>query len=209
MSDLTSKTVLRVNGNFLRLGWCSTQDAFISLMGEGSDGSPPAQALDIQYEYDENNQVVLETPKIFPYDWEYWMLLEPRRGGLDTIIHTSKNLIRVPTVICCPKYRKMPMREQRAIPSVIKERDGNKCAYTGVTLTHKTFSLDHVIPRSRGGKDEWNNLVSCHRDVNSKKSNKLNHEAGLKLINPNIPPPRKQPICNLIRGEFHIDHKWF
>lgn len=207
--SLITQSVLRVNGNYQRIGWCSAQEAFTSLMGENADGSPPALAIDIYYDYDEFGKPIVEKMRHFDaLDWEYWMLLEPRKGDLDKVAHTSKRILRVPTVICCPKYRLMPMREQRPTPTSIRERDGNKCQYTGVPLTNKTYSLDHILPRSKGGKDTWENLVLAHKDVNSRKGNKLNHEAGLKLLRP-IPPARKMPLCATVKGNFHPDHEHF
>jgi 5-methylcytosine-specific restriction endonuclease McrA len=206
---LTNKTILRVNGNYQRLGWCSAQDAFTALMGENQDGSPPALGVDIMYDYDEYGKAIVDKMKHFEsYEWELWMMLEGRVGDLDKFIHTSKRVLRIPTVIVCPRFRQMPTREQKASPSSIRERDGNKCQYTGVQLTNKTFSLDHVLPKSKGGRDTWDNLVAAHKDFNSRKGNKLNHEIGAKLLRP-IPPARRQPISATVKGSFHPDHEFF
>ena len=60
-------------------------------------------------------------------------------------------------------------------------------------------SLDHVLPRSRGGKDEWENLVWSSKDVNARKGNRLPHEAGLKLRS--VPhAPKELPVSVLIRN---------
>jgi len=60
-------------------------------------------------------------------------------------------------------------------------------------------SLDHVLPRSRGGKDEWENLVWSSKDVNARKGNRLPHEAGLKLLT--VPrTPKELPASALIRS---------
>jgi 5-methylcytosine-specific restriction endonuclease McrA len=209
MDLLNDKRVLRLNANYQRLGFCSGQDAFIALMGENADGSPPALALDIYYNYDEFGKPIIEKIKYFDaLDWEFWLLTEPRKGDLDKVIHTSKRIVRIPTVLVCPRFRKMPMRQQKATPSAIYERDGNKCVYSGIPLTNKTRSLDHVIPRSKGGENTWENLVACHRDINSKKGDKFNHEIGLKIARP-IPSPRILPLCSTIKGVYHPDHEHF
>ena len=65
---------------------------------------------------------------------------------------------------------------------MIRERDRNQCQYTGQLLAPDEGSLDHVLPRSRGGKDEWENLVWSSKDVNARKGNRLPHEACLKLL---------------------------
>jgi 5-methylcytosine-specific restriction endonuclease McrA len=64
-------------------------------------------------------------------------------------------------------------------------------------------SLDHVLPRSRGGKDEWGNLVWSDKKVNAKKGNRLPHEAGLKLLT--VPrAPKELPVTALIRNAHGI-----
>ena len=55
-------------------------------------------------------------------------------------------------------------------------RDGNRCQYTGKLLRPDEGSLDHVLPRSRGGRDTWENLVWSGKDVNARKGNRLPHE---------------------------------
>lgn len=179
------------------------------LMGESKDGSPPALALDIHYAYNEFGKP--DTDKIDAFDrldWEYWLMLDPRRGDLDRVIHTSKRIIRIPTIVVCPHYALMPKKDLKPTPKSIKQRDGNRCQYTGVELTKATFSLDHVVPRSKGGKDTWENLVSAHKDVNSKKGDKFNHEVGYKLVK-QPKAPKSMPLCTLVKGEFHPDHYHF
>lgn len=68
-------------------------------------------------------------------------------------------------------------------------RDKGKCQYTGKVLTESNGNIDHVIPKSRGGKTTWTNCVLCHKDVNSKKGDKTPTEAGLRLLS--IP---KEPV---------------
>ena len=206
---LNQKCVLRVNANYMRLGWSTAAEAFCMMMGEAQDGEAPALALDIFYEYDEFGKPITERMTSFDrLEWEYWMMLEPRKGELDRVIHTSKRIIRIPTILVCSHYHLMPMKDQKVSKSSLRRRDGNRCLYTGVELTNKTFSMDHIIPRSKGGKDTWENLASCHKDVNSKKGDKFNHEVGLKLLKKPV-APKSIPLCSLVVGEFHPDHKHF
>ncbi len=209
MNALTKKTVLRLNSNYLRLGWATPQEAFGMLCGEQKDGTPPALVLDIHYAYDEFGKPITDSMETFDrVDFAQWMLLEPRRGDLDTVVHTSKRIIRIPTVIMCPKFSIMPSKDLKPTPSAIRRRDGNKCQYTGQELTKATFSLDHVVPKSKGGKDTWQNLVAAHKDVNSAKGNKFNHEVGLKLHKQPV-APKRIPLCTLYSEVFHPDHQHF
>ncbi len=60
----------------------------------------------------------------------------------------------------------------------ILRRDGNSCQYCG---TNKNLTLDHVIPRSRGGRHTWENVVAACSECNSRKSNRTPSEAGMPL----------------------------
>jgi len=64
-------------------------------------------------------------------------------------------------------------------------------------------SLDHVVPRSRGGADTWENLVWSAKDVNQRKADRLPHEAGLKLFK--VPrAPRELPVTALLRNPHDV-----
>jgi 5-methylcytosine-specific restriction endonuclease McrA len=60
-------------------------------------------------------------------------------------------------------------------------------------------SLDHVVPRSRGGADTWENLVWAAKDVNQRKADRLPHEAGLKLLKAPC-APKELPVSALLRS---------
>ena len=70
-------------------------------------------------------------------------------------------------------------------------------------------SLDHVLPRSRGGKDAWENLVWSSKAINARKGNRLPHEAGLRLLA--VPrAPKELPVSAFIRNAHEIaDWRFF
>lgn len=209
MSELTKNHVLRLNANYMRIGWATAQEAFGMLCGEQKDGSPPAFALNLTYLYDEYGKPLTdEWETMEPLTLDQWMLLDPRRGDLDKVVHTSKRIIRIPTIIICPKYKLMPSKELKPTASAIRKRDGNVCQYTGKPLNKDNFSLDHIIPRSKGGKDSWTNLVAADKSVNTRKGNKYNHEAGLTLRKQPL-APKAMPLCALYDEVYHPDHKHF
>jgi hypothetical protein len=207
MADiLNAKMVLRLNALYQRIGWSTVADTFVA-MCSGTDKTPPALALDIEYELGPDGKPDLtKMASAVPVSWEEWIKLPIREW--DMSVKTVKMTIRVPTVIICPKFHNMPIKELRPTKQAIRTRDGNKCQYTGQVLTNKTASIDHILPKSRGGRDSWKNLVACHRDVNSKKGNKLNEELGLKLLKQPF-EPRPIPMCQLITDVKHPDHQHF
>lgn len=207
MSDiLHSPIVLRLSGIYQRAGFSTVAEAFTAMMG-GHEGSAPYLPIDIEYELNEDGTINRDRLKYWrPVTFEEWLTLPIRHG--DMSINSVRQAIRVPTVVVCPKFQKTIMKHPRPTPKAIRERDGNRCQYTGVLLTNKTFSLDHVIPKSKGGKDTWQNLASCHRDLNSRKGNNYNHEVGLKLLK--TPAEVKSiPLSALITENRHPDHLLF
>lgn len=74
----------------------------------------------------------------------------------------------------------------------VLKRDGFKCQYCGRVLSRHSLTLDHVLPRSFGGKTSWENIATSCKRCNSKKENKTPEQAGMKLlkkpVEPSYPP---------------------
>lgn len=129
--------------------------------------------------------------------WDEWITLPVREG--DQAVRTARGAIRVPTVIVVVNFAKVPKKSPKLSAKNIRERDGNRCLYTGRVLHPNEGSLDHVVPRSRGGRDTWENLVWSAKEVNQHKADRLSHEAGLRLLS--IPrAPKELPVSALIRN---------
>src|SRR4029077_16254402 len=90
----------------------------------------------------------LRARNIRPVTWEEWITLPIR--DQDEAVHTVRGAIRVPTVIVAVNYAKVPKKRPKLCAKAIRERDGNRCQYTGRVLHPNEGSLDHVVPRSRG-----------------------------------------------------------
>lgn len=139
--------------------------------------------LHIEYEFDaETNSINLENVDYFTAipDIQEWLNLEIR--DCDEYIQTSRGPVRIPQVVVCSTYDKVVYtRVQFPTKHNIFKRDNYTCVYTGKKLAKEDLSVDHVIPKSRGGGNTWENLVTCDRLLNSKKGSKTLSEAGLKL----------------------------
>lgn len=136
-----------------------------------------------------------------PTEWSTWLALEVRVG--DHAVQTARGPVRVPTVIVAGRYTKVPLRRPRFGARGIWERDGGICQYTGRKLSPREGNIDHVVPRSRGGATSWENCVLAHRDVNSRKADRLPHEAGLQLRQRPV-VPRALPASVLIRNHHGV-----
>lgn len=204
MNIANKAIVLKLNSNWQTVGYGIVADAIVDLVAGGS-----IKALDIQYPLDENgNPDRSVSPPMIPVDWDTWITLPIRPW--DDVINSTKLSIRVPTIVIANNFHKMPMKTWRGKPSkeAIYIRDGGRCQYTGKTLDRKNATIDHILPKSRGGGDEWTNLALTSKEVNSKKGNALNNEIGLRLIRqPMIPKPI--PVSQLIREAKHPDWELF
>jgi 5-methylcytosine-specific restriction endonuclease McrA len=96
-------------------------------------------------------------------------------------IRTSKINVPVPAVIRLIKYRRVPRQNRAVSRKGILLRDGNACQYCSVQLPAGRLTLDHVIPRSRGGQSTWENLVACCFECNNMKGDRTPQEAGMAL----------------------------
>jgi len=138
---------------------------------------------------------------IVPVRWEEWIKLPIRE--YDNVVKTPRGPVRVPTVIVAANYAKVPLRRPRFGARGIWERDGGVCQYTGRKLAPKEGNIDHVVPRSRGGKTSWDNCVLAHREVNSRKADRLPQEAGLQLRKRPV-VPRAMPASAYIRNHHGV-----
>ena len=90
--------------------------------------------------------------------------------------------MRMPSVIRLSRYRKVPQKRHIVTRRNIFSRDLNACQYCGAVFPGSKLTLDHVVPRSRGGRDTWENLVTCCYPCNHRKADFTPEEAGMALI---------------------------
>jgi len=99
------------------------------------------------------------------------------------ILHAARVNVAMPSVIRLLEYRRIPHQTRAISRKNILLRDRNSCQYCGIVLTASELTLDHVIPRSRGGQSTWENLVACCHECNRRKGNQLLHElTDMKLL---------------------------
>jgi 5-methylcytosine-specific restriction endonuclease McrA len=86
--------------------------------------------------------------------------------------------------------RRVPWQNQgvRFSRRHVFQRDTYTCQYCGHVGAPKELTFDHVVPRSRGGETNWNNIVTCCRDCNQRKGDRLPHEANLTLSRRPVAP---------------------
>ncbi len=102
-------------------------------------------------------------------------------------VRSPSQSLAVPSVIRLLEYRRIP-RQMRAISRKnILIRDQHTCQYCDQPFGAGELTLDHVVPRSRGGSNTWENLVACCLRCNNRKGDRLPGEASMKLSRPPKP----------------------
>jgi|TARA_B100000073_G_C23426250_1_gene449298 hypothetical protein len=132
------------------------------------------QALLTDLELLARDQILVLNASYEPINITSWkrafvLLLKEKAQVVSHKVIRLLNFIRIP-------FNKM----MRAKPgrNAIYVRDGHKCQYCGAT---RRLTIDHVIPKSKGGTDDWENLVVACSSCNIKKGDKMLEQSGLKL----------------------------
>lgn len=209
MKNIDSKEVLKLNSSWEPIGFMTTRKVFGDMAVHKKDrqghllydaANRPrriVKPMDIEYEQNEDGSYDFSKIKNMTLvDWEDWIDLPVR--SYDAYISTAKKKIRVPRVVVSQSYSGMPKKKAILSLSSIYELYGHRCAYTNKLLSRSEATMDHYVPRARGGTHEFENVVLCDSAINSKKGSKLNSEAGLPEVKPIVPTKRR--VCELIRN---------
>jgi len=171
---MLNTSVLVLNRSYLPIHVTSVRRAF-ALIYQGI-----ARAVDEQYQ---------------TFDFEGWSQLAVARDA--EAIGTSSGPIRVPRVIVLIAFDRVPKRHVRFSRINIYARDNFTCQYCGLRYPRSELNLDHVIPRSFGGRSTWSNVVCSCLECNRRKGGRTPAQAGLALRRPPA-RPRWTPLMNLM-----------
>ncbi|MEY4434185.1 MAG: hypothetical protein RIR16_225 [Actinomycetota bacterium] len=117
-------------------------------------------------------------------------------------VRSAQEEFEVPSVILLARYVRVPT--SRIIPVTrrgVLRRDGNRCAYCAKSAN----TIDHVQPKSRGGRDTWENLVACCLRCNNAKGDKTLEEIGWRL---NFSPKMPVGVTWLLKGAERLEPEW-
>lgn len=121
------------------------------------------------------------------------------KKGESDIVTTVGNFVR-PLIIRLVNFVKFRPNKLRVNRKRIFARDSHQCGYC---LSTKNLSIDHVIPKSRGGQNTWENMITCCKRCNGIKDNRTPEEAGMKLLF----KPYQPNIFSVVISE-HVDKIW-
>jgi 5-methylcytosine-specific restriction endonuclease McrA len=175
MSSLLDTRVLKLNSLYMPFDTMSVRDALCDLF------SGVVEAI-----------YVNDAGQYESHDFTSWsQLTEYRVSHEAEWIHTPRLTFPVPRIVRCMDYDDIPVYEPRLTRAGIMERDHNTCQYCNRKFSTKELNIDHVMPRCRGGKNTWTNLVCSCIACNVKKGDKTPSEAGMVLLKKPIKPIRK------------------
>ena len=128
------------------------------------------------------------------HEFESWADLAVHHG--EPCIRTVTLRIKVPEVIVLTRYNGLPDPAAVFTRRNLFRRDHNTCQYCGDRPGTSELSIDHVLPRSRGGRSSWENCVLACMECNRRKANRTPEEAGLKLLK-RPSKPRWSPLIEI------------
>jgi 5-methylcytosine-specific restriction endonuclease McrA len=155
---MLNTAVLVLNRNYQPVHVTSVRRAFMLLY------SGLARAIDSHYRL---------------YDFESWSALAAANHESISTIHRS---IRVPRVVVLSAFEHLPKGRVRFSRLNIYARDADTCQYCGAHLKRSLLNLDHVVPRTLGGRTSWENIVCSCIGCNLRKGGRTPEQAGMKLI---------------------------
>jgi 5-methylcytosine-specific restriction endonuclease McrA len=157
--------------------------------------------------------ISVEDDTYVSYDFDSWRELSEIRARYEREHHDWVRCVRfelaVPRIVRLLVYDRLPRQPVKFNRRNIFARDRNRCQYCGKRFPLTELSLDHVMPRSRGGQANWENIVCCCVTCNVRKGGRAPHEAGMKLIAEPIKPKRSPVLAMRLSSAKYASWKQF
>jgi len=121
-------------------------------------------------------------------------------------VRSTSTKMRIPAVIRLRKYVRVLFDHITGISynkRNVHLRDNHICQYCAIRCKDREITIDHIIPESKGGRETWENTVTCCKSCNRRKQNKTVAQAGLKLLRVPTKPKGFKEIMRIKLGELH------
>ena len=195
--NLMSDNVLVLNKAYTPIAVTTAREAFVKLYTEAAE------------------VVTVENGMYQNYNFDSWAeISELKRqledlGDLDDLVFSEKLALMVPRIIRVLHYEKVPKHVVKLTRRAVYARDDNTCQYCGEKFKTSDLNIDHVAPRSQGGKNEWLNLVCSCFKCNSRKASRTPEQAGMKLIRKPFKPSYNPSLNVHIQSPKYFSWKSF
>lgn len=104
------------------------------------------------------------------------------------VIRTATTSMPMPSVVRHIRFNKIKKNGIKFSRDNVWARDRGRCQYCGQQVPRNSYTYDHVIPKSRGGKTSWENIVTACSLCNARKSNRTPQEANMRLLSKPVKP---------------------
>lgn len=132
------------------------------------------------------------------HDFASWCESAPETAAL---IPTPSRGVPAPEIIVLKEFGDQPRRQVSFSRQALYRRDGYRCQYCGAHPGAEGLTIDHVMPRSRGGPTSWENCVAACGECNRTKADRTPGEAGMRLRTRPV-RPRWSAVMRVPRGQF-------
>ncbi|MEK6674134.1 MAG: HNH endonuclease [Planctomycetota bacterium] len=179
----------------------SVRRAFMLLFKRDDSYTPVAEVVSI------------EDGRYVSYNFDDWTHLSAFKAEFEPSKHdwiqTVRFPILVPRIVRVLSFAKLPKQDVKFNRRNIFARDHNTCQYCGKKFSTSDLSLDHVVPRSRGGTSTWDNIVCACLKCNVRKGGRTPSEAHLRLVKPPVRPHRNPVVTIKLSDHRYASWKQF
>lgn len=187
--------VLLLNAHYMALRVISVRRAFSLLCKYNGANEPIAEIVNV------------EDGRYVSYNFADWAEISAFRREFEPArydwIRTVRLYIAVPRIVRVLTFSKLPRQDVKFNRRNLFARDANTCQYCGKRFPTSQLSLDHIVPRSRGGAATWENIVCACLKCNVRKGGRTPQEAHLQLIR-DPQKPRRNPVVSITLS----DHRY-
>lgn len=143
--------------------------------------------------------------KYLTHDFDSWVKHSESEPE-DPKIHTPSLTFSVPDIIVLELYDHLPAREVKFSRQTVFQRDRHTCQYCAKVFPERDLNLDHVMPKQKGGKTSWDNIVTSCIKCNTRKANKLPKDAKMFPLN-DPKKPKWRPLFGADDAD-RIEEAW-
>jgi hypothetical protein len=187
MVAIAQRPVLVLNRNWEAIDMWPLRDAISKLINCYEDGTPKAE-------------IIGAAPDFQLFTWDDWSKL--KLADDEEVLRGCSAVFKIPQIIKV-RYDKTPAHTSKFSRKQLYKRDKYTCMYCGRCPGLEELTMDHIIPKSQGGKTTWENCCLACVECNFKKANRTPEEAGMPFYKKNFVP--KKPRFTLLKGDIRLD----
>lgn len=185
---ISQRKCLVLNKNWRPVATIPLEDAICKVFSNYDDGTPKAR--------------IIEPETYRTFTWNDWSKIKPLAS--DEKIASANMVLRIPEIILLSRYEKMPKPKVHFSRRTLYKRDKSQCQYCGCRPGSDELTIEHVVPKSKGGLTTWENCVLACVPCNRRKANRTPEQANMKLLK----EPKKPEMYMLRFDDYRPVKSW-